>query len=81
MPALRGAGRACDPGRAPFRAADENRVYFVKMPVEAGGMSATDFRNTMASDADPKKKAQVFQQFFGKFDQEIFNFIEGRLKQ
>jgi hypothetical protein len=62
-----------------LQAADENRVYFVKMPVEAGGMSATDFRDTMASDADPKQKAQVFQQFFGKFDQEIFNFIEERL--
>lgn len=64
-----------------LQAADENRAYFVKMPVEAGGMSATDFRNVMSSDADQREKAKVFQQFFGKFDQEIFNFIESRLKQ
>ena len=63
-----------------LQAADENRAYFVKMPVEQGGMSATDFRNTMASDAAPEEKKRVFQQFFGKFDQEVFNFIEGRLQ-
>lgn len=58
-----------------------NRAYFVAMPIEAGGMSATDFRNVMASDADEQEKKQTFQQFFGKFDQEIFDFIEQRLTQ
>lgn len=59
---------------------DENRVYYVAMPIEEGGMSATDFREMMASDADFEAKRNVFSQFFGKFDQEVFDFIEGRLK-
>ena len=61
--------------------ASQGRVYFLTMPIEAGGMSATDFRNMMASDANPQEKANVFKQFFGKFDQEVFDFIESRLKQ
>lgn len=61
--------------------ASQGRVYFLTMPIEAGGMSATDFREVMAGDADPQKKEKVFKKFFGKFDQEVFNFIESRLKQ
>jgi hypothetical protein len=55
------------------------RAYFLAMPIEAGGMSATDFRKAMASDAPEQEKIKTFQQFFGKFDQEIFNFIQERL--
>lgn len=55
------------------------RAYFLSMPIEAGGMSATDFRTVMASDAPAEEKQKTFQQFFGKFDQEIFNFIQERL--
>lgn len=61
--------------------ASSGKVYYIEMPIEQGGMSATDFRNTMASNSSPDKKAQVFQQFFGKFNQEIFDFIEDRLTQ
>ena len=57
------------------------RAYFLTMPIEQGGMSATDFRKVMASDAPVEEKTKTFQQFFGKFDQEVFNFIEERLKQ
>jgi hypothetical protein len=60
--------------------AAEDRAYFLSMPIEAGGMSATDFRKVMASDADDAKKKQTFQQFFGKFDQEVFDFIQQRLQ-
>ena len=61
--------------------AASGKVYYIEMPIEQGGMSATDFRNTMSSDQPQEEKAQVFKQFFGKFDEDIFKFIEDRLKQ
>lgn len=62
-----------------LQTADENRVYFITMPTEQGGMSATDFRQTMASEKPKAEKQKVFSQFFGKMDERIFNFIEKRL--
>jgi hypothetical protein len=59
---------------------DENRVYYITMPIEQGGMSASDFREVMRSEAEFEEKKQTFSKFFGKFDQEIFDFIEGRLR-
>ena len=56
------------------------RAYLLEMPIEKGGMSATDFRTVMASDSPAEEKQETFVEFFGKFDQEIFDFIEGRLK-
>ena len=53
--------------------------YFITMPTNAGGMSATDFRNTMASQQDEKVKQSVFKKFFGNYDEEIFKFILNRL--
>lgn len=55
------------------------RAYFLSMPIEAGGMSATDFREVMAGEEPEEEKKQTFQEFFGKFDEEIFKFIEDRL--
>jgi hypothetical protein len=64
---------------------DENRVYFVTMPVNEGGMSATDFRRVMATGKDShgqeKDPEQTFTEFFGKFDQGVFDFIKQRLTQ
>lgn len=60
---------------------DENRVYFETMPVEQGGMSATDFRKVMASNVPEQQKAKDFVKFFGKFDQEVFDFIQQRVSQ
>jgi cyanate lyase len=57
----------------------DGTVYFVTMPVEQGGMSATDFRNAITSDMSPEEKKEVFIRFFGKYDEEIFNFIADRL--
>jgi hypothetical protein len=62
-----------------LQTADEGRIYFETMPVEQGGMSATDFRKVMASNVSEEEKQQVFKQFFGKYDAEIFKFIEDRL--
>jgi hypothetical protein len=53
--------------------------YFVSMPVNQGGMSATDFRKIMASQADAQEKRAAFTRFFGTFDQQVFNFIQERL--
>lgn len=66
--------------RANLQTEDENRVYFVTMPVNEGGMSATDFRQVMASEQPVEEKQKLFTQFFGKFDTDIFNFIEERVK-
>lgn len=62
-----------------LKTASDKVSYFVTMPVEQGGMSATDFRNAMTAEISPEEKKQVFIQFFGKFDDEIFNFILDRL--
>ena len=59
---------------------DENRVYYITMPIENGGMSASDFRAVMSSDAEFEEKKKTFTEFFGKFDQPIFDFIEDRLR-
>ena len=59
---------------------DENRVYYITMPIENGGMSASDFRAVMSSDAEFEEKKKTFTEFFGKFDQQIFDFIEDRLR-
>lgn len=56
----------------------DERAYYLAMPIEQGGMSATDFRETMTGDDEDKKK-QSFQEFFGKYDDHIFKFIEDRL--
>ena len=59
--------------------ADTPRVYFVTMPVNEGGMSATDFRKEMAGTASDSDKEKVFTAFFGKFDKEVYDFIINRL--
>lgn len=60
--------------------ATSGKVYFIEMPIEQGGMSATDFRETM-KDGEEAEQKQVFQKFFGKFDQGVFDFIKERLSQ
>lgn len=54
-------------------------VFAYEAPLMQGGMSASDFRATMAGDVDEEKQKQAFQKFFGKFDQSVFDFIKGRL--
>jgi hypothetical protein len=55
------------------------RSYVYVAPLMQGGMSASDFRATMAMEADDKEKQQAFTKFFGKFDNNVFNFIKERL--
>ena len=54
-------------------------AYVYVAPEMMGGMSASDFRSAMSSDSDETAKKKVFQQFFGKFDQKVFDFINKRL--
>jgi hypothetical protein len=54
-------------------------IYFYEAPLMQGGMSASDFRAAMASNASSEEKQQQFTKFFGKFDEKIFRFIEERL--
>jgi hypothetical protein len=56
------------------------RGYVYVAPIMQGGMSASDFRKVMASEVDKQEKVKAFNQFFGKFDENIFAFIEDRLK-
>ena len=55
------------------------RGYVYVAPLMQGGMSASDFRETMAKVIDEKEKQQAFTKFFGKFDEQVFRFIEDRL--
>lgn len=57
----------------------QDRGYVYVAPVMQGGMSASDFRQTMASEASPEQKQQEFTKFFGKMDPQVFGFIEKRL--
>jgi|15BtaG_2_1085339.scaffolds.fasta_scaffold01934_7 hypothetical protein len=59
---------------------DINRAYLLEMPIEKGGMSATDFRNDMANpELAIEEKQKTFVNFFGKFDQEVFDIIVERV--
>ena len=54
--------------------------YVYTVPNKDEGRSASDFRAVMRSDADDQKKKAVFTDFFGKFDQQVFDFIEEKLR-
>ena len=57
----------------------QERGYVYVAPLMQGGMSASDFRATMAKTMDEKEKQQAFTKFFGKFDEQVYRFIEERL--
>ena len=59
--------------------ASDDRAYVYVAPEMMGGMSASDFRSAMSGNSDESAKKKVFQQFFGKFDQKVFDFINKRL--
>ena len=54
--------------------------YIYTVPVKDDGRSATTFRNIMRMpDADENKKREVFKDFFGTFNEEIYKFVLGKL--
>lgn len=64
----------------PLLTANQDRAYVYVAPLMQGGMSASDFRSVMSSDAETNEKEVAFKNFFGKYDAEIFKFIEDRLR-
>ena len=52
-------------------------VFAYEAPLMQGGMSASDFRATMAGDVDEEKQKQAFQKFFEEFMTKVY-LIKGR---
>ena len=53
--------------------------YIYTVPVKDDGRSATTFRNVMRIDADEAKKQEVFKDFFGAFNPEVYKFVKDKL--
>ena len=63
----------------PMLTADE-AGYVYTVPIKDEGRSASDFREVIRSDAPDEKKKQKFTEFFGKFDQEVYDFVYNKLR-
>ena len=58
----------------------EQGAYILEVPIQEGGMSATDFRSGIKNDSlNDNQKMMLFRDFFGSINQEIYNFIRKRL--
>ena len=54
--------------------------YILEVPIQEGGMSATDFRTVMKNDSlNDNQKRMTFREFFGSINEDIFNFIKDKL--
>jgi hypothetical protein len=53
--------------------------YIYTVPIKDDGRSATTFRNTMRLDVDERKKQEVFKDFFGSFNREVYQFVLDKL--
>lgn len=54
--------------------------YYLVLPQMEGGISASQIRNTfMDKDKSIEEKKNFFRKVYGKYDEEIFNLIVGRL--
>jgi len=54
--------------------------YILEVPIQEGGMSATDFRNAIKNEAVPEQqKRKTFMEFFGSFNEKVYNFIKDKL--
>ena len=55
-------------------------AYIYEVPIQEGGMSATDFRTAMKSDAlNDNQKMMKFREFFGSINPKMFAFIQDKL--
>ena len=55
-------------------------AYIYEVPIQEGGMSATDFRTAMQSpQLDQNQKMMKFREFFGSINASVYNFIGKRL--
>ena len=54
--------------------------YILEVPIQEGGMSATDFRTVMKNDSlNDNQKRMTFREFFGSINEDVFNFIKDKL--
>jgi len=54
--------------------------YILEVPIQEGGMSATDFRNAMKDNSlNDNQKMMKFREFFGTINQDVYNFIKDKL--
>jgi hypothetical protein len=54
--------------------------YILEVPIQEGGMSATDFRDAMKSETlNDNQKMMVFREFFGTIEPKVFAFIKDKL--
>ena len=55
-------------------------AYIYEVPIQEGGMSATDFRNAMKNASlNDNQKMMIFREFFGTIEPEMFEFIRDKL--
>ena len=54
--------------------------YIYEVPIQEGGMSATDFRTAMKNEKlNDNQKMMKFREFFGSINENVFNFIKDKL--
>lgn len=54
--------------------------YIYEVPIQEGGMSATDFRDAMKNETlNDNQKMMKFREFFGSINERVFNFIKDKL--
>jgi hypothetical protein len=54
--------------------------YILEVPIQEGGMSATDFRTVMKNQSlNYNQKMMNFIEFFGSINENVFNFIKDKL--
>ena len=55
-------------------------AYIYEVPIQEGGMSATDFRTAMKSESlNDNQKMMKFREFFGSVNPKMFAFIQDKL--
>ena len=55
-------------------------AYIYEVPIQEGGMSATDFRTAMKSESlNDNQKMMKFREFFGSVNLKMFAFIQDKL--
>ena len=55
-------------------------AYIYEVPIQEGGMSATDFRTAMKNDSlNENQKMMVFREFFGNINEKIFKFVKEKI--
>jgi|TARA_B110000858_G_scaffold163087_1_gene188485 hypothetical protein len=56
-------------------------AYVLEVDINEDGMSASDFRDAMKDDLlDEKQKQSTFMEFFGAFDDDVYNFLKSKIK-